>query len=82
MVEYVVAFAWERHNFRVGVECGDVMGMSVGFLEIRSFHGRYGGDGMGLIEDGLIALQSFCFEEEKFLFDSDQCLANAYKAMN
>ena len=45
------------------------MGISVGFLEVGCFHGRYGRDGMGLLQEGLVILQSFGFEEEDFWFD-------------
>ncbi len=69
MIEHLFTFSGEGGDIVIGVEGGDIMGMSVGGLEVCGFHRGYSGDGGGFIEDGFVLLESLGFEEEKFLFD-------------
>ena len=69
MIEHIFTFSGEGSDIAIGVEGGDIMGMSVGGLEVGGFHRGDSGDGGGFIEDGFVLLESLGFEEEKFLFD-------------
>ncbi len=69
MIEHIFTFSGEGSDIAIGVECGDIMGMSVGGLEVGGFHRGYSCDGGGFIEYGFVLLESLGFEEEKFLFD-------------
>ena len=69
MIEHIFTFSGEGSDIVVGVEGGDIMGMSVGGLEVGGFHRGDSSDGSGFIEDGFVLLESLGFEEEKFLFD-------------
>ena len=56
MIEYIFAFSGEGSDIAIGVEGGDIMGMSVGGLEVGCFHRGDSGDGGGFIKDGFLLL--------------------------
>ena len=49
MIEHIFTFSREGGDIVIGVEGGDIMGMSVGGLEVGGFHRGYSGDGGGFI---------------------------------